>query len=71
MFVHVCVCVRVCMRERERERVSVCVYTAGERSDLLLHFCHGAPGFIFLFLKAHEVWGADAYRQALRALIAP
>ncbi len=41
----------------------------GERDeDHLVHFCHGAPGFVFLFCKAHEVFTpGDASNSDLRS----
>lgn len=30
----------------------------------LLHWCHGAPGAVFLFSKAFEVWGEPAHAAA-------
>ncbi|XP_005108704.1 lanC-like protein 3 isoform X2 [Aplysia californica] len=30
----------------------------------LVHWCHGAPGLIYLFAKAYKVWGEERYLQA-------
>ncbi|ESO83348.1 hypothetical protein LOTGIDRAFT_179770 [Lottia gigantea] len=32
-------------------------------SDKLVHWCHGAPGWIHMFLKAHELFGEKVYLQ--------
>ena len=36
----------------------------GNRTDRLVHWCHGAPGFVFLFCEAFEVFGDYKYRDA-------
>ncbi|XP_071112770.1 lanC-like protein 3 [Haliotis cracherodii] len=33
-------------------------------SDELVHWCHGAPGIIYLFVRAFKVWGDEKYLQA-------
>ncbi|CAG5126354.1 unnamed protein product [Candidula unifasciata] len=33
-------------------------------SDELVHWCHGAPGVVYLFAKAYRVWGDERYLQA-------
>lgn len=43
----------------------------GEDSEKLVHFCHGAPGFCFLFARAAEVFeagksGGTYWTEALR-----
>ncbi|XP_018495673.1 lanC-like protein 2 [Galendromus occidentalis] len=38
----------------------------GSTSDRLVHWCHGAPGFLFLFAKAYEVFGDAPYLQEAR-----
>lgn len=35
-------------------------------SDRLVHWCHGAPGFLFLFAKAYEIFGDDLYLREAR-----
>lgn len=30
----------------------------------LVHWCHGAPGVIYMFVRAYKVWGDDKYLQA-------
>ncbi|XP_060067725.1 lanC-like protein 3 [Ylistrum balloti] len=30
----------------------------------LVHWCHGAPGVIYLFARAYKVWGDEKYLQA-------
>lgn len=38
----------------------------GNKSDRLIHWCHGAPGFIHLFAMAYKVFGDESYlREAL------
>lgn len=39
----------------------------GSTSDKLVHWCHGAPGFLFLFARAYEVYGCDQYLQEARS----
>merc|ERR1712080_552009 len=40
----------------------------GERMDCLVHFCHGAPGFVWLFCKAYSAFHDPRYlEEALRA----
>ena len=29
--------------------------------DLLVHWCHGAPGTVYLLARAHLLWGGDKY----------
>lgn len=36
----------------------------GEKKAKLVHFCHGAPGAVFLFAKAYEVFKKNEYLQA-------
>lgn len=38
----------------------------GSSSDRLVHWCHGAPGFLFLFAKAYEFFREDAYLREAR-----
>ncbi|KAJ8255210.1 hypothetical protein GJAV_G00202310 [Gymnothorax javanicus] len=33
----------------------------GDTRDLLVHWCHGAPGVIYMLLQAHKVFGEDQY----------
>ncbi|XP_067676711.1 lanC-like protein 3 [Haliotis asinina] len=33
-------------------------------SEELVHWCHGAPGIIYLFVRAFKVWGDEKYLQA-------
>ncbi|KAK7082421.1 Glutathione S-transferase lancl1 [Halocaridina rubra] len=33
----------------------------GNKTDRLIHWCHGAPGGVFLFAKAYEVFGNQSY----------
>ena len=33
----------------------------GDNSDRLVHWCHGAPGAIFLFSLAYKVFGDEKY----------
>jgi len=34
-----------------------------DQSDTLVQWCHGAPGFVYLFLRAYEVTGEQSYLQ--------
>ena len=37
--------------------------------DIQIHWCHGAPGFVYTFYHAHKVFGDHKYKLALdRAL---
>lgn len=36
----------------------------GNTSDKLVHWCHGAPGFIHTLLLAHKVFGGEKYLMA-------
>ncbi|KAA8526849.1 hypothetical protein F0562_008922 [Nyssa sinensis] len=36
----------------------------GSETDLLVHWCHGAPGVAFTLVKAAEVFGAEEFLQA-------
>ncbi|XP_018598646.1 glutathione S-transferase LANCL1-like isoform X1 [Scleropages formosus] len=33
----------------------------GDSRDLLVHWCHGAPGVVYMLLQAHKVFGGDGY----------
>lgn len=33
----------------------------GDDRDLLVHWCHGAPGVIYMLLQAHRVFGGSQY----------
>ncbi|XP_025098075.1 LOW QUALITY PROTEIN: lanC-like protein 3 [Pomacea canaliculata] len=33
-------------------------------SEQLVHWCHGAPGMVYLFAKAYRFWGDEKYLQA-------
>ncbi|KAL4609130.1 lanC-like protein 1 isoform X3 [Arapaima gigas] len=33
----------------------------GDSRDLLVHWCHGAPGVIYMLLQAYKVFGTDGY----------
>ncbi|XP_035267094.1 glutathione S-transferase LANCL1 [Anguilla rostrata] len=33
----------------------------GDSRDLLVHWCHGAPGVVYMLLQAHRVFGEDQY----------
>ncbi|KAJ8282993.1 hypothetical protein COCON_G00055120 [Conger conger] len=33
----------------------------GDARDLLVHWCHGAPGVVYMLLQAHRVFGEDQY----------
>jgi membrane transport protein XK len=35
-----------------------------EEEEELVHFCHGAPGAIPLFLEAHKMYSNDKYLEA-------
>eukprot|EP00923_Selenidium_pygospionis_P006643 GHVN01011400.1.p1 GENE.GHVN01011400.1~~GHVN01011400.1.p1 ORF type:complete len:444 (+),score=81.23 GHVN01011400.1:30-1361(+) len=37
--------------------------TKSSNDDRLVHWCHGAPGYIPLLIKASEVWGNEQYRS--------
>ncbi|XP_062505179.1 uncharacterized protein LOC134181907 isoform X2 [Corticium candelabrum] len=37
------------------------------RADCLVHWCHGAPGFVSLFTKANECYGDVKYKEAALA----
>jgi len=39
----------------------------GESSAHLIHFCHGAPGFVWLFCKAYAVLGEARFLKEARA----
>ena len=32
--------------------------------DELVHWCHGAPGVVYLLVKAYRKWGEEKYRRA-------
>ncbi|XP_042241527.1 lanC-like protein 2 [Homarus americanus] len=32
-------------------------------SDKLVHWCHGAPGSLFLFAKAYQIFGDTSYLE--------
>ena len=34
--------------------------------DELVHWCHGAPGVVYLFAKAYLTWNDDKYLQAAK-----
>ena len=34
--------------------------------DELVHWCHGAPGTVYLLARAYLVWGEDKYLAALK-----
>ena len=34
--------------------------------DELVHWCHGAPGTVYLLTRAYLVWGEDKYLAALK-----
>ncbi|KAJ6643463.1 Adenosine deaminase-like protein [Pseudolycoriella hygida] len=36
----------------------------GSNDDKLVHWCHGAPGAIYMFIEAHTVFGAQEYLDA-------
>lgn len=36
----------------------------GPRGDYMVHFCHGAPGAVFLLAEAYRVYNNEVYRQA-------
>lgn len=38
------------------------------KSDRLVQWCHGAPGFVYLFVRAYEITGNNSYIE--RALAA-
>uniref|UniRef100_A0A914UL35 LanC-like protein 2 n=1 Tax=Plectus sambesii TaxID=2011161 RepID=A0A914UL35_9BILA len=38
----------------------------GNESDRLVHWCHGAPGFIHTLLQAHKTFGDERYLQAAK-----
>ncbi|XP_036401485.1 glutathione S-transferase LANCL1 [Megalops cyprinoides] len=33
----------------------------GDSRDLLVHWCHGSPGVIYMLLQAHKVYGEEQY----------
>ncbi|XP_028663922.1 glutathione S-transferase LANCL1 [Erpetoichthys calabaricus] len=33
----------------------------GDTRDLLVHWCHGAPGLIYMLIQAYKVFGVDQY----------
>ncbi|PAA74988.1 hypothetical protein BOX15_Mlig024892g1, partial [Macrostomum lignano] len=33
----------------------------------LVHWCHGSPGLVHLYARAHRVWGGSRYLQAVQA----
>ncbi|XP_068165350.1 glutathione S-transferase LANCL1 [Antennarius striatus] len=35
--------------------------SVGDDQDLLVHWCHGSPGVIYMLLQAHKVFGAPQY----------
>ncbi|KAL1022180.1 hypothetical protein UPYG_G00023180 [Umbra pygmaea] len=35
----------------------------GDNRDLLVHWCHGAPGIIYMLLQAYKVFGAGQYLE--------
>lgn len=41
--------------------------SVGRERDKLVHWCHGAPGYVMLLVKSYEVWGDGRYlRRAER-----
>ena len=37
--------------------------------DVQIHWCHGAPGFVYMLYDAHKVFGGERYKIVLdRAL---
>eukprot|EP01065_Artemidia_motanka_P036985 TRINITY_DN4508_c2_g4_i1.p1 TRINITY_DN4508_c2_g4~~TRINITY_DN4508_c2_g4_i1.p1 ORF type:complete len:410 (+),score=41.11 TRINITY_DN4508_c2_g4_i1:66-1295(+) len=36
----------------------------GDADADLIHFCHGAPGAVYLLAKAHEIWPDQSYDRA-------
>lgn len=36
----------------------------GDERDLLVHWCHGSPGVIYMLLQAHKVFGVPQYLEA-------
>lgn len=38
---------------------------SGRRDDLLVHWCHGAPGIVPLLYKAYKVFGEDKYLKSM------
>ncbi|CAN9498129.1 unnamed protein product [Ophioblennius macclurei] len=41
--------------------------SVGENSDLLVHWCHGSPGVVYMLLQAHKVFSIPQYLEdALR-----
>lgn len=38
----------------------------GSEQDKLIHWCHGAPGVVHLFLMAHQVYKSQAYLEAAK-----
>ncbi len=41
----------------------------GSASDRLVHWCHGAPGWVHTFVKAHEVRGRLPLLRSARLLL--
>lgn len=39
----------------------------GSTSDRLVHWCHGAAGFIHLFAKAYEIFGEELYLKEAKS----
>jgi len=39
----------------------------GEKFDHLVHFCHGAPGMVWTFCAAYEVFSTDKYLEAAKS----
>ncbi|XP_039256970.2 lanC-like protein 2 [Styela clava] len=36
----------------------------GSDNDRLIHWCHGAPGGVYLMMKAHEIFGEEKYLES-------
>lgn len=37
--------------------------SVGDQHDLLVHWCHGSPGVIYMLLQAHQVFGSPQYLE--------
>ena len=37
-----------------------------DSEDELVHWCHGAPGVVYLFAKAYLIWKDDKYLHAVK-----
>ena len=47
------------------DKSPLCVRSRGPEEELV-HWCHGAPGTVYLLARAYTVWRDEKYMVALR-----